>query len=571
MHSSTWTHIRRFSSFGAVALFAVTSLLLFPSSVVSVTHRYEVVGFATIAFVVVVLIWIFSSKHQDALEHVFDAVKPVTERRVQRPRRTLEPTTMDDIRSAAREFNGRFGESGAAQLATMISQTSKHVVRVQETIECADAEWISTTVRTVHAPISGTVLVPVLRHRKGALVDGLSVEQNGRSVSTLNHIETLGAIAMVLGALFDAAFPSQIGDSTYKSALRNILTAVGGFSVIGSWDKEELEKAVATLDWSEDDRSYEKRAFLDLVRLLEDRFLVIAVIQKCESGERIKVKTKSCVLDPDEDLSWRASLRRSIGLQRRTYRIRITGAEETPSFHFYTKSPEGTYFDAAKLEFGLLVSDDESSSAHVGDIETELKPKIKPSQIFGTDSVHIHIADLGEMSAGRPSLQQIQFTLSTNFREKPPGVVAVQGWMSVYILALTWLAGFNYDRIFSLPFSKSPQGVDLVWSALFFGVPVLVAPWITSRLIMDRIRVISIATYLLLVWLIANSVVTTFLAGIIFVSGAAWSWNIGGQVILNHVAWAVLMVSTATQCGVSCVNLWRKTARLVRARTMSLW
>jgi hypothetical protein len=567
--SPAWMYLRRVFSFVSVIGVSGLVLVAFHNEVISVTRRRLDVEILVLSVALATAMWILASRRQDPTEHVFDTVKSSSDRKAQRPTRTREPVTLKEVQNATREFMARIDEKSVLRLAELMSQSARHILRIQETLECTDSEWTTTTVRTIHTPDDGTLLVPVLRHRKGELIDGLSVEHAGQPMSTLNHTEFLGAIAMVLGTLFQAAFKDKARDRAYSLALRQILEYVGGRSVIGTWEKSQLENAMATLDWTPDEREPEKQVFRDLVSLLEDRFLVIAVISNCRAGERIKVKTKSCVLDRDEDSSIHAWVRRLLGLQRRTYRIAISEANETASYHFYTKSPAGTYYEAPKIEAVFLSGDSSIATQLRADVEIDLKSRVKTSTISGSDSVHVHIADLGEVVTRWGSIRRIEFYLSTNFRERPPGVVGVQWWMSLYILILTWLAGFNYDRIFASGTTSSSQGIDLVWSALFFGVPVLVAPWITSKLIMERLRVISVATYALLVWLIGDAIVTTFLAGIIFVSGAKWSLNVGSGVSVIHVAWAVLMISTAAQSGMSFANLWRKSARLGKARLTS--
>lgn len=527
----------------------------FPNQVVSFHHRLLVSVVLWLLFIILLIGAVLASRKVLTDNVRFVQIKENRPTNAGRPPRTEQPASEAEVRLAIQDFSERFQDGNIVQLASIITDPAKYFLRIHETGTFEDNEAISTTVRTIHSTTDGNFLVPILRPTKGELIDGVSVVIDGKSISTLTHNEMLGALSLVVSSVFFSAFPDNHDDPVYVKALWTVLTSIGGRTQIGQWDKEHLDSAIDELKWSSNDKELEKlrKALRLLIRQLENEYIVIAVVQNCKIGDRLKVRVSDCKMKVDTDRKRKNRIRRNLGLQPRTYRFRMPQAAETRSFHFETECPLNTYFSAAGI-VGLVTDTDGDPQ-----LETKLSTLIQHTRIEGQRTAHLYIHDFSSLTARLPESENLRLMLQTDFRERPPGVIGIQIWMSLYLSALTWLAGYDYNNIFGKSQAATSHGIDFVWSALFFGVPVLVAPWVTSKIIMERLSIISSASYALLIWFVINSTLTTFLAGIIFVSGAKWSFTIADFVHIRHGTWTLLMISVGVQLSVSAMYLISKT------------
>ncbi len=530
-------------------------LATFSCPVISIQHKGTVSVLLWGVFVLLTVISIQLGRIRKSHGNPFVQIKERFPGASNRPIRTEEPASEDDVRFAIREFLDRFKDGNIRQLASVITEPSKHFLRIRETGEFKDNEIVSTTIRTIHSTTRGNFLVPVLRPVKRQLIDGLNVDVDGRPISTLTYIEMMGALSLVVSLVFYSAFPDDHDDALHKRTLWKILTTIGSRTTVGEWDMEQLDEALEQLEWIHTNGEVlrVREILRDLIRLFSDNYVVIAVIQNCQVGDRLRVRVKDCRVRTESDGSLKNWLRRNVGLQLRSYRFNLPQAGETRSFHFQTECPSGTFFCHPKL-IGWL-----NNPEHTPNVEGKISRTIQHTQIEGQQTAHLYVHDLDALTNTLPDTADLLLVLESDFRERPPGVIGVQIWISLYLAGLAWIAGYNYDEIFATGKGLATHGLDVVWSALFFSVPILVAPWITSRIIMERIRIISSATYLLLLWLVLNSVVTTFLAGIVFVSGARWSLQLDGLVSIHHTAWLILMISVGAQLSVSMLYLITKT------------
>jgi hypothetical protein len=441
--------------------------------------------------------------------------------------------TIDFAKSVIAE---RYNDETIVNLVLLLRDSPGFVSRIREEVTRIDVDFYEVTVkRTLRLDRPGTYLVPVLLQEKGELVQGLSIKVDEEPANTLSFLEGQGAVLAAAEVLAGSAFDDQ----TLEDLIEDILMH------IAADDPTDPTVVIRSLE----DAPLSSGQFADryrdnLIELLaaaaKHHYLLCAV--KVSSGDRILTVEVSArtprTNSLDTPLDW---VRAIFGLRSHRHYFPFAKAWDTVSYHFAASVPDGMY-----VYDGRFIAVDptaEHSPVALSTQANDNRPHV-PKALKGrsTSFVSCYLRDAAnlEIDVDGTRRSAADVGLLVDIRERPPGLVEAVTLLSVYLVALTWVAGFHHESIFT----GKPNSA--AWSTVLFGIPTLISGWLVARVDRSGLARFGLPTVALSLWLVSNAAIGVFVAAFSSrgVSATSGSWTALG-VTLHHPTWALLMLSTA--------------------------
>jgi hypothetical protein len=146
------------------------------------------------------------------------------------------------------------------------------------------------------------------------------------------------------------------------------------------------------------------------------------------------------------------------------------------------------------------------------------------------------------------------------YREVPPGLMGPLFGVSAWLAAITWIVGVVHDQVFG-----TNSGLVGAWPTLIFGIPALVTGWLLSRATQATVRVISIPSFLVLVWLAANAAALITIVALKSAGIETPPWNLDipfiGVQKVTHPTWVLMMFLTGFNTLIAGSMLLTKSSR----------
>jgi hypothetical protein len=555
-------------------LFAV-----FPTQVVTIHYRWIVAGVLAVVLVVVA-IWLRRTPVAREL-----LVPPMLgdKRGGLPPANTAAPVSEDFIQYAQKRFARTYGIETLIHLIAMMVEPRGHTSRITEHFSLSEDVIRLTTTRTVSSSARDDVLIPAVRARKGDLVDNFRVNFEGHNVSTLSYVESQGAILSAVQTFFYQMFPAELYpvQTLRENALRRCLFTCGAESAVGSTDRQELTNALRCLisSGSEGPSPYTS-VLLELVEALQDNYYLIAAV-KSDNCTRKKMVTELTQRRKDFGSGLGPQLRKFLGLPRREFHIDIPASGETASYHANFEIPEDTYLYDRRIWIVNML--DRADLVEVCEVDRFEIPEVatadaKTSQL-GMGYLHVYTRNpllfISDGTNTRSAQRQYIAQVSGAYRERPPGSLAVVLPVSFFLRVLTWGIGHFFSSAFPLHGGSTvvaratARGNQIIlneapnsaWPAVILGIPALVSGWVLARLTREYIQRMSLATLLLILWMVTNAGAAVALAALKNANQGTTTWNPVNGLTVTHVSWAVLMLSTGLNFMLMFVALCVRTRR----------
>lgn len=488
------------------------------------------------------------------------------------------------LAAAKHLFASRFPQETIARFITAVCDPSLLVARITEEVNFSLDTCTQSVTRTVIvADSSKTLLMPVMRVTKGHLIDRLHVTASGSPVSTLTYVECQGAIVTALETLFDEAVPSMSPER--RAILAQVIVACCSNSRVHFREQERLREdirdAITRLpadptpasEEAEAERKQMGVAFQELADYLFESYFIVAVIEPHLLIARVKVTVEHTTRRNDSIIGYKNHARGLLGLGSRSYLLDLPHATESRSYHFRTNVPKGSYIYRfiARPVAVMTPNLDRPTDLHLNALaaqEISAMPQLSPSPSVGLDFAHLYGRDLGgrlhtlsEYSRRSEGRLLVRFYLE--YRERPPGLLAMLLPVSLYLAVVSWGIGRYFTGIFVRTTSTASAivaGSHAVtptssWPAVIFGIPVLVSGWLISRLRREDLQLCSLTTVWALIWLLLNAGWAVGLALLSATGPDNGTVHPFFILWIHHPAWAALMFSAGANF-IFLIHMW---------------
>ena len=505
---------------------------------------------------------------------------------------TREPASVEFVKLARSTFLRTSSSRVLAQLLRMVVDPAASVSRITETALYTDEKWVHEITRTLSFSADSPIIAPIMRTRKGQLIDELSVQVNGNPTSTLPFLESQGAVAALIEVLFCQSFPdAYLEESEYAKALDTILMACCSASPVGLEQRTHLDETLRSLQWRRNHPQLFalQEALTQLIGFMLDYYFVF--VHACpENSLPTKIRTSHSTPRSDT-LGGLNRIRMSLGLSVRDAIIELPLATEARSYHFHTTAPDGAYFYNLELHPLALAETDAPIEIKSFAQSRQAIPKLSHT-LSGRDFVHVYgrhlngrLEDVTEEGEGRfgrddhsyrPAVNRsLNVWLYAQYHERPPGILAVLLPLSAYLAILVWGVGYFHGTVFLgerfhyigqshliIPYFD-PTIIRSNSSSLtiLFGIPALVSGWIASRIDGKLLQRISLSSFFLLCWSVFNAGAAVVLAVSSNTARDPSVWSLPGGVTLIHGTWAILMISTGSAAAFCVLQMISRTSR----------
>lgn len=417
------------------------------------------------------------------------------------------------------------------------------VLRITETAQLGGRDFSTNVKRTVVPPIKWAgrkMYVPVLKPRKGELVDNFNLSVDGKPARTLSHRETVGAtLATITTLLTQAAQDTDVPEELWR-LLRDAVVEEGPTKPNKRESTlKELKACESTLVNSSDAALIARAALWKLVPDLFDTYLIIAVVPI--NGESLKVETRytrrrdvyQVPKNKPFPIRWwqwsHIQLQLLFGLAVRSDEYLLPQATEAQSYHFRAEAPAGMYVYDVKSHWFDEEIKTLSPPFNTSKLARPVAPDWRAADTRGLDHLHAYGRDLDvwlnysdETGASTRTSRRVA-ALRFELRERPPGVMFVIALLSVYVAMLAVGIGIGYDVIFG-PYATNCGAASSAatttsttaspWPTILFGVPAIVSGWIVARFTADTVRLVSISTIAITTWAVVNTAYAVALSAI---------------------------------------------------------
>jgi hypothetical protein len=473
-------------------------------------------------------------------------------------------------------FRERFGADAVAPLIGAVLDPGGYVTRISEEIALDEESYRQVLTRTVRSSQAQTVLLPVVRPCKGVLVDEFAVKVGGTAAATLSYVEGQGAMLTVLETLFEAVFPAERQIQDHELLLKEVLDAAVGEKPLDEAAVGDLEDRLsraaqaqpvpAARTGSDDEEVTPADYRAPLVQLagyLAASYFILVPVA-LEANQRVKVETTRTLRRRNRLAQTGDKVRVALGLNIRTHLIPLPQAPESLSYHMRTRAPEGMYTYSAALRV-MKVPDADLALPTIVETARPRVPDLRMNEPEGLEFVHVYARDLDNFAAGGGpnSGEEHALALRLEFREKPPGLLAVVFLLSGYLLALAWAVGRYHHLVFPQQASGTTAPAASTWPTILFGIPALVSGWLVSRFTSDALRRVSLTTVLVTMWLVLNTAAAVLLAALKTSGPSPETFNVG-KTVVHHATWAALMVSTGAHFALTALMALSRADRYVR-------
>jgi hypothetical protein len=466
-------------------------------------------------------------------------------------------------------LGGSSDESGFAHLRHAAASKSEALLDrlLQRELEAERERELEAKRKRELEPEKRTFLLPLVRIRRGKLIDNLSIRtEDGRRIGTLNIGEYYGLIewliqANVLGLTDrDSLADVEIDDVTGR--IRGLVRQAQ-FTVAEQLDEgedtdrdldAEAAKAVAWINeieipdrWTAGaervDAWYEWRnRFRDFCKAIRDAHLHVVPIE-CYPNQRVVLEytyTQPYLLT-QQGFGARDRTRYHLGLRPHEHHITVTEHRWAQSYHLEFIAPDDQYIHECRVVGAIPSTEDMPPGSIVSYSANGLR---------ASDYAHVYIRE----SDRARKRERGDVRVDLDCREKPPGLLGNVMVIALAEAVLIWAVGWRHNHYF-----QKGAGFTADLPALLLAAPGLVVGWVGVQLSSERLRSTSMATMfgLILCGLIAifSTAAALFKAG-----GGAF----GGWIHVDHPWWLGLMLLSAAVFADLFLRLWVKSRRFLK-------
>jgi hypothetical protein len=432
--------------------------------------------------------------------------------------------------------------------------------RVTETAELEDTRIRRKVLRLVDPPGCSltTRFVPVLRHRKGILVDELMVKVNRIETETVPYGTNVSLSILVLQELFCDAVGKDLGslDDREESVLLSLQDQVA-HPLPRSGAAESLN-TVRELDslWRKGSPALDsqRQRFNRVYAYFADYYVIFAAVPDEFLTSRLTVE---CAYSEPRAKYFKGisnRTRRWLGIPTSRYRVPITEAFDSVSYHFRCMNGDGFYL------YGLT-----PIYRTAGQRTPEPKPgsRIHVSPTYGMPIAHFYGHRVADFWGTEPDYRLIDLSLDMEFRPVPPGLSAPIALLSAYLSIIVSALAVWHDHIFPQTQSSDGPSGNAVLS-LVLALPALMSGWVASRFDREGLRQATPNVIFELLSLLTISILAVGVAAFKVVGpldqgkGGVWFLT------LTHPTWAVVWILALTHTATCFLSL---TVRIARYET----
>lgn len=439
-------------------------------------------------------------------------------------------------------------------LLDTLTRPQDHFKRITEDVQIHISTYTQKTRITYRCGRDGESLVPLISRRKGELLDGLEISCEGSPMQPLPYLENQGAAILLVDTIIEALVVDLPDLRTYQVEIQelvsspssvnpaNLLRRLAGLKTasIGAADKVLLER------------------LKQIVEECSESYLVLALIPG-ELGRIVEVTIEHSRDRMPPDMSKLEPLRVVLGLRDRRHRFYISRAGQATSYHFSARAPSGMYLHECRLILatGLGASGRAASKPAPSNLDAG-RANNNALEIAQNDSLkNAHLYIRGHSTEGeRPKF----FRFRIEVRERPPSITEVTTLLAAVLLTMVWIVTMYHGEIFLQESGQALGGPDDsdassgrrdggpsgLWPTVLFGIPVLLAGWLVTRLDAPALGKISLLSLSLALWFAGNSLLaigaTAFKSlGVTASKGEFAVWI--PHVDIHHPFWALVVVS----------------------------
>lgn len=407
--------------------------------------------------------------------------------------------------------------------------------RVSERRVLEDERASVTVARTIEGSesLGGLLLIPVLRVPKGQLLGSLTVTVDDKSARTIPMSAARGTVIRALRSLVLSVAEADGTDlrallAFTNNATRAILSdSPTDLETRQGWLADLDRQVAVAVDYAE--RLEWLRSLADIAMTTDVIFAVCP--GGCTSTKKVVVAYEEPYGVPVRTAVRRA--RRFVGIGLADFKIDLHRASEAPTFHLDVRGAVGTYFEQADVVFPSGASDVATP---------ESRPELlHVSPLRGDPHVHLYWREFGGWAAATqnspaPGTPRLHLRL----RERPPGLTGPTFALSLWICLITWTVAYFYPVLFRS--SATPN--QSAWTTLILAAPALLTGWLLSRLNADTVRVMSLSTFVLILWLSINVASTVTVAALTMSSVQFGALVPFLGITIYHLDWVLLLLST---------------------------
>lgn len=168
---------------------------------------------------------------------------------------------------------------------------------------------------------------------------------------------------------------------------------------------------------------------------------------------------------------------------------------------------------------------------------------------LGASFVHVYAREIAALAIdqGVTEISPMVPVAKLEFRERPPGNIAIVMLLSVYITSMAWVIARMHEKVLVATQGGSP------WSTIIFGTPARISAWVVSRFVSGNASRASLVTAAVIAWAVLNSVAVVSYVAV--VQGGArirtldmgaqdsFPWIFHPQIVVNDVVWVLVSIS----------------------------
>lgn len=401
-----------------------------------------------------------------------------------------------------------------------------------------------------------TFLLPVLRLRRGVLVDNLEIKtHDGRQLNALNINEYYGLIEFLVKLNFLALTETTVLSEEAQKGINKLVLQARFAADRPDEDESVSERTLAWVEeipippsWTDTQERYKawhewKERYHDFCRAISEAYIVFVPFD----GRPDQRVVLDCLYTEPARLSRRGfglrdRTRYHLGLRPHEHRFVLRDHRWVQSYHLEFTAPYDQYVHECYVR-GLTEDEDPASA---GNLVT-----YSANGLQGSDYAHIYVREVGR----EKKRERSELAVELDCREKPPGMLG-----NVMVIALTeavliWVIGWHHNRYFG----HRADNVTADLPALLLAAPGLVVGWVGVQITGERLRSTSLATIFGLILCGLIAIFSTALA-LFKATGAGFP----GRPHIDHPYWLALMLISAVVAIDLFLRLWIKSRRFLR-------
>ncbi|MET8870813.1 hypothetical protein [Nocardia sp. NPDC004604] len=477
-------------------------------------------------------------------------------------------------------------------------------------------------------------IIPAVRLRKGAPVNDLVFKFGDKRTSALPFDSGQGLVAYALTRKLTALVGNTIdtNDTVWLSILSAVISEYPKYRSSDS-DRGSQFRLHHYLDALQEQMTQSKKAtsqeidqFIRLVEELCEDWVIWVIAPDDSGSEWQHLVVEHRIIAHDRTSNVYERLRTRLGLQHRNLILVMPLALEAQSYHLDLSAPPGMYLYNVKLALvnsadikdkmkvarngkrrtyretlvalekrdrhrgstggwkrGIerccialaIISNDVNGSVRLGVTSKGASPMLI-SNGLGSNFVHVYARQISSLTLRYDTVRYgfIVPVAKLEFRERPPGNIAIVTLLSLYIAGMAWAISRIHDTVLSKITGPNP------WSVIIFGTPAIISAWVVSRFVGGNAARSSLITAAMIAWAVANSIAVVAYAALVQ-GGAkihtfnlrepnAFPWIVHPDIVLSDTPWVLILFSCTAHLVLAIGMYTSRTSRYMSRLRMAL-